>query len=333
MSVRKKKPSIFGKKIDNLIKQKETRFREERIALNKFIKNVDTESEIETWKPEKNTSIKLRFLIQPNKSDLKKGVKTKWSNTPNFRRTMQAGIWIKYERSYRLFKLLHLNPTVLRASQIAQLESEMQTVFNPIKENVTTEVSLKGYTFLQALTKLSIPIFPGDRIAFVIQIKYTTVGEDDDDCVKVSAVSYVENFDEMRPYKTMLSALIDGMSQKVRGFLAASEVTFTNHKNMEQIYSTLLNKTSHTLAKYGLEYIPDATPLRMANMILEAAGFTSLQNARDFNEKKVIKDYESILESYMPEKQLEAKLEKDEIKKVSVFITYTKIPRHTRKYT
>jgi hypothetical protein len=330
MSVRKKKPSVFGKKIDNILKQKEARYKEENAALNRFKGSVNIEKPAETWKPEKNAAAKLRFLIHPNDSEAKKKIKPKWSNTPNFRRYMQAGIWVRYEKSYRIFKLLHLNPTVLRASQITQLQNELQSVFNPIKENVTTQISIKGYTLLQALSKLSISLSPGDRLALVIQLKYKITGEDGD-YIKNDATSYVENFDEMRPYKTMLSALIDGMSKRIRGFLADKELTFTNHKSMDQIYSSLLNKTNHTLAKYGLEYIPDATSLRMANMVLESSGYSTLQNAKDFGDKKVIKDYESILETYMSEKQLEAKLSKDEINKVSIFITYVKIPRNSRK--
>jgi hypothetical protein len=96
---------------------------------------------------------------------------------------------------------------------------------------------------------------------------------------------------------------------------------------METIFYGLQKKVSAVLAKYGIEYIPDATPFRMGEILLKNAGYDKLSVAKAFGDKRVVKDYEKILEYYMPEKQLEAKLEKDEIDRVTVLVDYTYIPR------
>jgi hypothetical protein len=62
-------------------------------------------------------------------------------------------------------------------------------------------------------------------------------------------------------------------------------------------------------------------------MVLDASGYHTLKNAKAFKDLAVVSDYEKILQFYMPESQLLSKLDKQEITKVVLFLTYTKIPR------
>jgi hypothetical protein len=80
-----------------------------------------------------------------------------------------------------------------------------------------------------------------------------------------------------------------------------------------------------------MDYEPDATAHRIGELLLQSAGYGKLSDAKAFDDKKVIKDYEKIMEYYMPQKQLDAKLEKDEIERISLILDYDYIPRKKRK--
>lgn len=324
---KRKKPSVFGKVNDNLIRQKEKRYDEERVALTKFKEKLRGSDEGTPWEPGLPNDVQIRYLIQPTKEERSNGKNPKWLKTPNYHRKMQAGIWIKHGKAYRIYKVLHSNPTKLSAENVANLQSETQSVYDPIPQNEVKSVRLEGKTLTFALSCLSIDIALGDRFALSAQIKYQKKGESGKAFFRSGAVSYVENFDEMRHFKTMNSCLIDGLSSRIRAYLADKELTFTNHKDMKQIYSGLSKKTAPILAKYGIDYIENATAMRLANMVLDSSGYRSLQGAKAFKDVRVISDYEKILQFYMPLNQLSSKLDKQEITKVVLFLTYTKIAR------
>jgi|ERR1035437_2501635 hypothetical protein len=321
----KKKKSVFGKAADNILKQKENRYKEELRELNDFKSTLDLSTKPIPWKSVVSKDYRIRYLVYPNDKEVKQGVKSKWLAKPVYTRKMQAGVFVRVGKTFKLYKIIHRNPVLLRSSNVTTLQSESVSVFNPIHSDVTTEIKVQGYTLRNAIDKIAIPLQLGNRLALTIRIKYRIKGEDS--YSKSGAISYVENFDDMRDYKTLLAALLDGMAARLRGYLAGKELTFTNHKAMEQIYEGLEKKVNKVLAKYGLDYIPDATAMRVAEMVLHSAGYNKLSSAKAFDDKKVIKDYERILEYYMPEKQLESKLEKDEIERVSIILDYTYIPR------
>jgi hypothetical protein len=325
----KKKKSVFGKKIDNILKQREARYVEERNELNDFVASMDFSAKPIPWKAELSNDYKIRYLVQPNTQELKKGAKPKWVSNPVYSRKMQAGIYVRVGKTFRLYKVLHTNPVYLRASNVKSLKHESVSAYNPIQTNKTTEVKVHGYTLRNAIDKIAIPLKVGDRVAIAIRIKYRLKGEDS--FSKSGALSYVENFDDMRNYKTPLSELLDGMAARLRGYLAGKELTFTNHKAMEQIFEGLEKKVNTVLAKYGMDYEPDATAHRIGELLLQSAGYGKLSDAKAFDDKKVIKDYEKIMEYYMPQKQLDAKLEKDEIERISLILDYDYIPRKKRK--
>lgn len=321
----KKKKSVFGKVADNILIQKEKRYKEELRELNDFKSTLDFSTKPIPWKSVVSKDYRIRYLVYPNDKEAKQGVKSKWLAKPVYTRKMQAGVFVRAGKTFKLYKIIHRNPTLLRSSNVQTLQRESVSIFNPIKPGVTTEVKVQGYTLRNALDKIAIPLQVGNRLALAIRIKYRIKGEES--YSKNGALSYVENFDDMRDYKTLLDVLLEGMAARLRGYLSGKELTFTNHKAMEQIYEGLQKKVNKILAKYGLDYIPNASAMRVADMVLHSAGYNNLSDARAFDDKKVIKDYEKILEYYMPENQLEYKLEKDEIERVSIILDYTYIPR------
>lgn len=313
------KKSVFGKKADTLIKQREKRLLDDQKEFREFVTDPPI-TELHSWRQEKVTGGQLRFQIHPKKG------KPKWSKTPNYRLPMIVGIWIKTEKSYKLYKTLHTTPQILRASSRDSWEASLDSVFNPIKQETNYEISISGRTLRDALAKLSIPMIPAHRIAVTSRLNYIEDGEK----LSSDGLSYVESFDEMKNHKSMLQCFTDGLADQIRGSLARKELTFTNHKNMEKIYTKHSKKVKKILDKYGIELDESSTTFQLLEKLLESAGFSNLEDASEFGAKQVVKDYNKLKEIYIPKKQLDSKLEKDEINRVSIMLTYRYIPRVKR---
>lgn len=276
---------------------------------------------------EANPDYKLRFLQFPTMRE--KGKKPVWSDSPNYRRMMQVGIWVKSpssnpnRKSWKLYKVLQESASFLRAVERPLWESELQAAYNSLRPNTRNIVTLNGRTMREALNGLSINLVAGDRVAIVCQMQYET----ESDSGRVS-VSYVELFKKWHAGATMLGILRNGLADNLRGALSARQVTFTNAIEMERIYNRNKKEVEKILARYGLDYDSETKTEFLLNRLLDAAGYFALSDAKDFGDLKFLKAYQVVKELYIPESQLEAKLEMDQIKKpITITLDYRFLER------
>jgi hypothetical protein len=274
-----------------------------------------------------NPDYKLRYLQYPTARE--KGKKPAWNDKPNFRRMMQVGIWIKSptsnpnRKSWKLYKGLQESASFLRAVERPLWESELQAAYNSLRPNTRNIVTLNGKTMREALNGLSVNLQPGDRVAIVCQMQYETAN----DGGRVS-VSYVELFKKWHAGATMLGILRNGLADNLRGALSARQVTFTNAREMEKIYTHNKNAVEKILVRYGLDYDGESKTEFVLSKLLDAAGYFALVDAKDFGDQKFIKDYQAVKELYIPDSQLEAKVVMDQIKKpITITLDYRFLER------
>lgn len=280
-----------------------------------------------TFQKTENPDYKLRFKLLPTARE--KGKKPVWSDKPNYRRLMQVGIWIKSptsnpnRKSWKLYKELQESHSYLRASERNLWEAELQAAYNSLRPNTRNIITLDGKTMREALNGLSINLHPGDRVAIICQMKYET--ENDSGSV---SVTYVELFKKWHAGATMLGILRNGLADNLRGALSARQVTFTNARDMERIYTKNKKEVEKILARYGLDYDAGTKTEFLLNKLLDAAGYFALADAKDFGDAKFLKAYQIVKELYIPESQFLAKLEMDQINRpITITIDYRFLER------